>query len=98
VLTGVLYVNTSKPTFVELLNMSDDTLATLHQSRTRPDKSVLDQVMEELALTGYLAKIQSRPFQILVVAFSSVYDQRSVISETDVSFYVCPARIGRGIF
>jgi len=48
VLTGVLYVNTSKPTFVELLNMSDDTLATLPQSRTRPDKAVLDQVMEEL--------------------------------------------------
>jgi 2-oxoglutarate/2-oxoacid ferredoxin oxidoreductase subunit beta len=48
VLTGVLYVNTSKPTFVELLNMSDDTLATLPQSRTRPERAVLDQVMEEL--------------------------------------------------
>ncbi len=48
VLTGVLYVNTGKPTFVELLNMSDDTLATLPQSRTRPQKAVLDQVMEEL--------------------------------------------------
>ena len=48
VLTGVLYVNTSKPTFVELLNMSDDTLATLPQSKTRPEKAVLDQVMEEL--------------------------------------------------
>src|SRR5262245_4395529 len=48
VLTGVLYVNTSKATFVELLNMSEDTLATLPQSITRPEKAVLDQVMEEL--------------------------------------------------
>jgi 2-oxoglutarate ferredoxin oxidoreductase subunit beta len=48
VLTGVLYVNTSKPTFVELLNMADEPLATLPQSRTRPSKAVLDEVMEEL--------------------------------------------------
>jgi 2-oxoglutarate ferredoxin oxidoreductase subunit beta len=48
VLTGVLYVNTTKPTFVELLNMSDSTLATLPESSTRPGKAVLDQVMEEL--------------------------------------------------
>jgi 2-oxoglutarate ferredoxin oxidoreductase subunit beta len=48
VLTGVLYVNTSKPTFIELLNMTDQTLATLPQSATRPSKAVLDQVMEEL--------------------------------------------------
>jgi 2-oxoglutarate/2-oxoacid ferredoxin oxidoreductase subunit beta len=48
VLTGVLYVNTSKPTFLELLNMGDETLATLPQSKVRPPKAVLDQVMEEL--------------------------------------------------
>jgi len=48
VLTGVLYVNTTKPTFIELLDMSDETLATLSESKTRPPKAVLEQVMEEL--------------------------------------------------
>jgi 2-oxoglutarate/2-oxoacid ferredoxin oxidoreductase subunit beta len=48
VLTGVLYVNTSKPTFLELLDMSDETLATLPESKTRPPKAVLEHVMEEL--------------------------------------------------
>ena len=36
VLTGVLYVNTSKPTFVEALNLANDPLATLPESKTRP--------------------------------------------------------------
>jgi 2-oxoglutarate/2-oxoacid ferredoxin oxidoreductase subunit beta len=48
VLTGVLYVNTGKPTFVELLNMADEPVATLPESRVRPPKAVLDEVMEEL--------------------------------------------------
>jgi len=48
VLTGVLYVNTHKPTFMELLNMGDEPLGTLPQSKTRPPRAVLDQVMEEL--------------------------------------------------
>jgi 2-oxoglutarate ferredoxin oxidoreductase subunit beta len=48
VLTGVLYVNTAKPTFVELLNLDDEPLATLPESKTRPPKEVLDTVMEEL--------------------------------------------------
>ncbi len=48
VLTGVLYVNTKKPTFLELLNLSDDALATLPESKVRPGRKVLDQVMEEL--------------------------------------------------
>jgi 2-oxoglutarate/2-oxoacid ferredoxin oxidoreductase subunit beta len=48
VLTGVLYVNTQKPNFVDQLNLSDDVLATLPQAKTRPGKAVLDQVMEEL--------------------------------------------------
>ncbi len=48
VLTGVLYLNTSKPTFLDQLNLADDALATLPQSRTRPSKEVLDTVMEEL--------------------------------------------------
>ena len=48
VLTGVLYVNTNKPTFLELLNLSDAPIATLPESKVRPPKSVLDEVMEEL--------------------------------------------------
>jgi 2-oxoglutarate ferredoxin oxidoreductase subunit beta len=48
VLTGVLYVNTHKPTFMELLNVVDEPLGTLPETRTRPTKAVLDQVMEEL--------------------------------------------------
>jgi 2-oxoglutarate/2-oxoacid ferredoxin oxidoreductase subunit beta len=48
VLTGVLYVDTQKPNFMQLLNMSDETLATLPESKTRPPRTVLDQVMEEL--------------------------------------------------
>src|SRR5262249_43981091 len=48
VLTGVFYVNTHAPTFIELLNMTDQPLATLPESVTRPGREVLDQVMEEL--------------------------------------------------
>src|SRR6266702_1689505 len=48
VLTGVLYVDTSKPTFLDMLNMADEPLATLPESRTRPSREELDQIMEEL--------------------------------------------------
>jgi len=48
VLTGVLYLNTSKPTFLELLNLTDEPVATLPESMVRPSKAVLDTVMEEL--------------------------------------------------
>src|SRR5260370_19913049 len=48
VLTGVLYVATGKPTFMDMLNMEDAPLATLPQSKIRPPKEALDQVMEEL--------------------------------------------------
>ncbi len=48
VLTGVLYVDTHKPNFYEMLHMDDAPLATLPESKTRPPKSVLDQAMEEL--------------------------------------------------
>ncbi len=48
VLTGVLYVDTSKPTFIDMLNMADAPLATLAESKVRPAKEALDQVMEEL--------------------------------------------------
>ncbi len=48
VLTGVFYVNTQKPNFLDLLNLTDAPLATLPESLTRPPKSALDTVMEEL--------------------------------------------------
>jgi 2-oxoglutarate ferredoxin oxidoreductase subunit beta len=48
VLTGVLYVNTTKPTFMELLNLTGPALATLPESSVRPSPAVLDEVMEEL--------------------------------------------------
>jgi 2-oxoglutarate ferredoxin oxidoreductase subunit beta len=48
VLTGVFYVNTKTPTFIDLLNVVNEPLATLPESVTRPGKEVLDLVMEEL--------------------------------------------------
>ena len=47
-LTGVLYLNTQKPTFLELLNMIPEPVGTLPESRVRPSKAVLGTVMEEL--------------------------------------------------
>jgi 2-oxoglutarate/2-oxoacid ferredoxin oxidoreductase subunit beta len=48
VLTGVLYVNPGKPTFLDLLNLTDEPLATLPESKTRPSREALEEVMEEL--------------------------------------------------
>jgi 2-oxoglutarate ferredoxin oxidoreductase subunit beta len=48
VLTGVLYLNTKAPNFLDMLNMTDQPLATLPQSVTRPGREVLEQCMEEL--------------------------------------------------
>jgi 2-oxoglutarate ferredoxin oxidoreductase subunit beta len=48
VLTGVFYVNTKAPNFVDMLNMTDEPLATLPESAVRPGREVLEQVMEEL--------------------------------------------------
>jgi len=48
VLTGVFYIDTGKPTFMDLLNMEDAPLATLPEGKVRPPKASLDQVMEEL--------------------------------------------------
>jgi 2-oxoglutarate ferredoxin oxidoreductase subunit beta len=47
-LTGVLYVNTQAPTFLDMLNTADEPLATLPVSVLRPGREVLEQVMEEL--------------------------------------------------
>jgi 2-oxoglutarate ferredoxin oxidoreductase subunit beta len=48
ILTGVLYLNTAKPTFLELLDLTDEPVATLPEARVRPSRTVLDQVMDEL--------------------------------------------------
>ena len=48
VLTGAIYLDTGKPNFIDMLNMADETLATLPQSKTRPPKEALDVIMEEL--------------------------------------------------
>ena len=48
VLTGVFYVNPEAPSFIDMLNVVDEPLATLPDSLTRPGKEVLDAVMEEL--------------------------------------------------
>jgi len=48
VLTGILYLNTQAPNFIEMLNMTDEPLATLPESVTRPSRKVLEECMEEL--------------------------------------------------
>jgi 2-oxoglutarate/2-oxoacid ferredoxin oxidoreductase subunit beta len=48
VLTGVFYVNPEAPNFIDMLNMTSESLATLPSSITRPGKDVLDQAMEAL--------------------------------------------------
>ena len=48
VLTGVLYIDTEKPTFIDLLGLVDEPLGTLPESVTRPPKSALDALMANL--------------------------------------------------
>ena len=48
VLTGLFYVNPEAPSFIDMLNMTEDPLATLSESVTRPDREALEQAMEEL--------------------------------------------------
>ena len=48
VLTGVFYVDTKKPSFVDLLNLVDEPLGQLAEERTRPGRQVLDEIMGRL--------------------------------------------------
>jgi 2-oxoglutarate/2-oxoacid ferredoxin oxidoreductase subunit beta len=48
VLTGVFYVNPKAPTFIDMLNMTEEPLATLPESTVRPGRDVLAEVMAEL--------------------------------------------------
>src|SRR5450432_2919992 len=43
VLTGVFYLNTKAPNFIDMLNMTDEPLATLPESVTRPSRKVLEE-------------------------------------------------------
>jgi Pyruvate:ferredoxin oxidoreductase and related 2-oxoacid:ferredoxin oxidoreductases, beta subunit len=48
VLTGILYVDSGRDNFTDILNIVDEPLATLPEERVRPSREVLDQIMEEL--------------------------------------------------
>ena len=46
--TGLLYLETRQKNFLDLLNMVDAPLASLPEDSVRPNKEVLDEIMEEL--------------------------------------------------
>jgi len=48
ILTGVFYIDTKKPTFIDLLGMVEEPLSTLPELVTRPPKSALDSLMANL--------------------------------------------------
>src|SRR5712691_3585046 len=48
ILAGLFFGETKRHNFLDLINLVDVPLATLPQSRVRPPKSVLDEVMQEL--------------------------------------------------
>ena len=48
VLTGIFYVNPAGDTFLDLLHLVDEPLATLPEEKVRPPREVLEKVMEEL--------------------------------------------------
>ncbi|MDR3677870.1 MAG: 2-oxoacid:ferredoxin oxidoreductase subunit beta, partial [Acidobacteriota bacterium] len=48
IVTGLFYVDPQRPNFIDQLNVMDDALATLPESKVRPPKEVLDQVMQSL--------------------------------------------------
>ena len=48
VLTGVLYLNTTAPNFIDMINMTELPLATLPQETTRPSREALEECMEAL--------------------------------------------------
>jgi 2-oxoglutarate ferredoxin oxidoreductase subunit beta len=48
VLTGVFYINATAPSFIDMLNVTDQPLATLPESAVRPSREALEACMEEL--------------------------------------------------
>jgi 2-oxoglutarate ferredoxin oxidoreductase subunit beta len=47
-LTGLVYLQPQKKSFIDLLHVVDQPLATLPLERTRPSREALDQIMQEL--------------------------------------------------
>jgi 2-oxoglutarate ferredoxin oxidoreductase subunit beta len=47
-LTGVFYVNTQAPNFIELLNMTEQPLSKLPETVVRPSRQSLEEIMEAL--------------------------------------------------
>jgi 2-oxoglutarate/2-oxoacid ferredoxin oxidoreductase subunit beta len=48
VLTGIFYLDTTKPSFTEMLNLVDEPLGTLAEARVRPGRAALDEAMQRL--------------------------------------------------
>jgi 2-oxoglutarate/2-oxoacid ferredoxin oxidoreductase subunit beta len=48
ILTGVFYIDTQKPTFIGQLDLVEEPLATLPESRTRPPRQALESLMASL--------------------------------------------------
>jgi 2-oxoglutarate ferredoxin oxidoreductase subunit beta len=48
ILTGIFYIDTQKPTFIDLLNIVDEPLGQLPESMLRPPQSALDGLMASL--------------------------------------------------
>jgi 2-oxoglutarate/2-oxoacid ferredoxin oxidoreductase subunit beta len=48
ILTGVFYIDTNKPTFIDQLELVEEPLATLPESRTRPPRQALESLMASL--------------------------------------------------
>jgi 2-oxoglutarate ferredoxin oxidoreductase subunit beta len=47
-LTGLVFLQPQKKSFIDLLNLTDDSLNTLPLERTRPPREALDKIMHEL--------------------------------------------------
>src|ERR1700739_4822381 len=47
-LTGVFYVNTQTPNFIQQLNLTEQSLARMTEQQVRPSRQALDEIMEEL--------------------------------------------------
>lgn len=48
VVTGILYLDSSRKHFIDQLDVVDEPLGTLPESRTRPSRETLEKIMEEL--------------------------------------------------
>jgi 2-oxoglutarate/2-oxoacid ferredoxin oxidoreductase subunit beta len=48
VLTGVLFVDAKAPSFIELMSIAEEPLATLPEARTRPSRAALEEIVAAL--------------------------------------------------